>query len=76
MLKQMDMLCILPLEGWQQSKGVADELAYAKEIRKPVMFWTKNGPSPRVANITQQNTHMRADLTISAGEVLSCTSHE
>lgn len=34
-----DMVMILTIPGWKESKGVADEIEYARKIGCPVKLW-------------------------------------
>lgn len=37
-------LFVFEIEGWKQSKGVAEEIAFAEQIRKPIYFSTRVWP--------------------------------
>lgn len=37
-IKRCDKLIVLKLNGWELSKGVADEIAYAQELNLPVEY--------------------------------------
>lgn len=38
MLDKADVLHVLKIEGWLESNGVQEEIAYAKQIKLPVEF--------------------------------------
>jgi hypothetical protein len=43
LLKKCDEMFVLPIEGWRESEGVQDEIAYAKKKGKPVRFVNELG---------------------------------
>lgn len=44
MLMSCDMLYVLPLEGWRESKGMEEEIALAKRIEIPIAFIQSKHP--------------------------------
>ena len=38
-LANCDWLIIVPLEGWRESKGIAEEIAFAQASRKPIFLY-------------------------------------
>lgn len=38
MIGRVDVVHVLKLDGWEESRGVAAEIAYAESIGKPVVF--------------------------------------
>lgn len=39
-----DVLVVLPLEGWDNSKGITAELEFAEHARIPVFYWQLPAP--------------------------------
>lgn len=38
-IERCDRLVVLTIDGWQQSKGIAAELALAEQFKKPISYW-------------------------------------
>ena len=44
MLEACDWLIVLPIEGWRESRGIAEEMAFAKTNRIPTFIWQTADP--------------------------------
>ena len=44
MLEALDCMMILPMEGWRESRGIAEELAFARSNDIPIFFWQSADP--------------------------------
>lgn len=44
MLKASELLVVLPMEGWRESRGIAEELAFARSNDIPICFWQSADP--------------------------------
>jgi hypothetical protein len=45
-----DSLYVLKLDGWAVSKGVMDEIGYARLKCKPILYWEKGGDGYAVSS--------------------------
>lgn len=45
MLESCDVLVVVPLYGWERSRGVAAERAVAKDLCLAEVFWSLNSPT-------------------------------
>lgn len=43
MIRAASGVYVLCIDGWRESRGIADEMAFCSEIGKSVHFFTKNG---------------------------------
>ena len=44
MLEASDCMMILPIDGWRESRGIAEELAFARSNDIPIFFWQSADP--------------------------------
>ena len=44
MVKFCDWLIVLPIHGWRESRGIAEEMAFAKVNRIPTFLWQTADP--------------------------------
>ena len=44
MLEDCDWMMVVPLHGWRESRGVAEEMAFAKVNRIPTFLWQTADP--------------------------------
>lgn len=44
MLKASELLVVLPMEGWRESRGIAEELAFARSNDIPIFIWQSADP--------------------------------
>ena len=44
MLKVCDWLIVLPIHGWRESRGIAEEMAFAEVNRIPTFLWQAADP--------------------------------
>ena len=44
MLEASDCMMILPIHGWRESRGIAEEMAFAKVNRIPTFLWQTADP--------------------------------
>ena len=44
MLEASDCMMILPIDGWRESRGIAEELAFARSNDIPIFIWQSADP--------------------------------
>lgn len=62
MLGCCDLLVIVPLPGWEKSRGIADERRYASDCNMPELFWsTYPRPDPQQTTAWDDGPYVNDD---------------